>query len=487
MSETVEDVVQATVQVAESSTTPPDEGPPITKAQMIAAILDQPDMQFVDWKTLMGEGVVVKLHIRRVRFRKRLQFEDLGIHFGEKDIAEKMHDIFRLGMKNLLTKAYLDRIEQIEYRSRKLLVSYSMETVWGYFIPVTAYISFRSQIEKLEQDYYQVREDILANYPAIKKQVLQDYVQAARQAYRILNKVEPEALTERERLRESWYLAGVRRKMRKMLPTPDDIRTSFAFEVSPTYIDLPMLAGDDEEGGASGVRVEKRAIENITEEEQRELRWRQAGTKERQAMMRTMNEDVVRKAQQQKEERIDQFLTKVIGQVRGLLYDATVNVLAAMKRKENLPPRSIVQLRNLVENLRLLNFYNDRDAERAMTLIENLIERPREDRDLDLIEQRLRDIATVMRSTLLTLEVEFREDRLEDSDEPADLIKAAKEREKRELAGIARRPSRQEVREARLSLGFTIPQWDDEAREERMEERRASIPAEENDREERLW
>ena len=487
MSEIVEEVVQATSEGTDSSTTAPDEGPPITKAQMIAAILDQPDVQFVDWKALMGEGVVVKLHIRRVRFRKRLQFEDLGIHFGDKATAQKMHDIFRLGMKNLLTKDYLDRIEQIEYRARKLLIAFSYETIWGYFVPVTAYDAFRTRIDQLEQDYYQVREDILANYPAITKQVIRDYTQAARQAYRILNKVEPEALTERERQREAWYLAGVRRKMRKMLPTPDDIRKSFAFEVSPTYIDLPLLAGSDEEDGVTGVRVEKQVIDEITEEEQRELRWRQAGTKERQAMLRAMNEDVVRKARQQKEERIDQFLTTIIGQVRGLLYDAAVNVLASLKKRDRLQPRSIVQLRTLVDNLRFLNFYNDRDVERAMSLIENLIERPREDRDITLIEQRLREIATVMRSTLLSLEVEFREDRLEDADELADVTQAIEEREKRERAGVPRKPTRAEVREARLSLDFPLPSWDEEAREERMNEPTVPLAVKVDDREERSW
>lgn len=442
---------------------------PPTKAQVIAAILDQPDIQFVDWKALMGEGVVVKLHIRRVRFRKRLQFEDLGIHFPDRETAQKMHEVFRLGMKNLLTKEYLDRIEQIEYKARKVLVAYSYDTIWGPFIPVTAYMSFREQIDLLEQEYYQVCQDILSNYAAITKQVLADYVRAAGQAYRILNKVDPEVLTEREQQREIFYLAAVRRKVRKMLPTPEDIRQSFSFEVSPTYIDLPLLAGEEEEADLAGVRVEKRAIEDITEEEQRELRWRQATTKERQEMMRAMNEDVVRKARQQKEERIDQFLTKVIAQLRGLLYDATTNVLASMRKHERLQPRAVVQLKNLVENLELLNFYGDKDVERAMKLIGELINRPREDRDLGLIEQRLREIATVMRSTLLPLEYEFREDRLEDFDDPAARAKAFEELEKRELAGVARKPSRTEVREARMSLGFSLPFWDD-TREERLEE-----------------
>jgi hypothetical protein len=443
-----------------------------TKAQMIAAILDQPDMQFVDWQSLMGEGVVIQLHIRRVRFRKRLDFSDLGIHFADQSTERKMHEIFRLGMKNLLTKDYLDRIERIEYRARQLLIQSSYQTIWGFFVPVTAYGLFRELLAKHEEAYYTVRDEIVANYPAIKKQVLSDYVQAARSAYRILHHLDPEVLSEREKLREVVYLAGVRHRVRKMLPTVDQIKKSFAFEIDQMYIDLPSLAGEDDGGQGEQMCT----IKDVTEEEQRELRWRQWGTKDRQEMMRIMNEEVVRDARQQKEERIDAFFTKVVTQLRGLLYEATTNVLASLKKNERLQPRSVVQLRTLVENLQLLNFYGDKDVERAMKLIENLVDRERSDRDIGLIEQRLGEIALVMRSTLLPLEYEFREER-EDAEEAAEWI---------EKLGLPSRPTRREVREARMSLGFTIPAWDDE-REEREDDGALVLAVGSDEREERSW
>ena len=451
-----------------------------TKAQVIAQILNEPDIEFVDWQSLMGEGVVVRLHIRRVRFRKRLEFSDLGIHFPNELIQKKYQDIFRLGMKNLLPKKYLDRIEQIEYKARKLLAFYSFETVWGPFIPATAYGKWREAIRELEDAYYTVRDAILEDYPALKKQILQDYVTAAHNSYRIMNRVDPQALSERERQKEIYYLASVRRKIRTMLPTTDDITKTFGFTVVPTYIDLPRLAGDPAGSAlpvAPGSQLEKRTIEGVEASEQTELRWLQAGTKQRQAMMQAMNEDVVRQARAKKEERIDEFLTKITSEVRGLLYEATTNVLASMRKNDTLPPRSVVQLKNLVQTLNRLNFYEDRDVERSMKLIDSLIDVPREDRDIALIEQHLQEIAVVMRSTLLPLEYEFREDR-EDANE--------KELEKRELAGIPRRPSTKEVREARMSLGFEIPVWDQE-REEREDEGRLAVAVPEDEREERTW
>lgn len=54
---------------------------------------------------------------------------------------------------------------------------------------------------------------------------------------------------------------------------------------------------------------------------------------------------------------------------------------------------------------------------------------------------------------------------------------------------MARRPSRAEVREARLELGFSIPVWDEEAREERMneEEPLLALQRDSEAREERSW
>ena len=259
---------------------------------------------------------------------------------------------------------------------------------------------------------------ILAEYPAPKKEILQDYGTAAGNSSRILHQVDPDALSERDRQKEIYSLASVRCTIRHMLPTTDDITRTCNFTVVPTFIDLPQLAGDPA-GSARLVaptQLEKRTIEGVGASEQAELRWLQAGTKQRQAMLYAMNQDVVRQAQAKKEQRIDEFLTRITTQVRGLLYEATTNVLASMRKNETLPPRSVVQLKSLVQTVERRNFYADREVERAMKVIDSLIDVPREDRDIALIEQRLQEIALVMRSTLLPLEYEFREDR-EDANE----------------------------------------------------------------------
>lgn len=459
------------------------EAPVLTKAQQIAEILNEPAMEFVDWEKLMGEGVVVRLSIKRVRFRKKLHFADLGLHFADGKTRKDMEDIFRLGMKNLLPGDYIRRLEAIESRARKLLQRSAFETVWGSFIPVTAYQTWRDENQQFVDAYYAERDKILKNYTALKREMIGKYTEAARNAYRILNNLDPQALSEREQEREAWYLAAFRRKIRKMLPSPEDITQSFDFVVTPTYIDLPLLL----KGEPGEAVLEKQTIEGVTPQEQVELRYRQQGARRRQELMEQMNRDVVKKAKEQKQRLVDEFLTTMITQLRGLLYDATTNVLYSLKKHESLQPRAVVQLKNLVENLSLLNFYGDQDVERAAKLIRSLIDRPRADRDLEEIEERLREIGTVMRATLLNLEYEFREDRM-DSEEPRERELAALDLEKRELAGLPRRPSPEEIREARMALeAVELPSWET-IREERLEQETSHpVVLEEMVREERTW
>jgi len=119
--------------------------------------------------------------------------------------------------------------------------------------------------------------------------------------------------------------------------------------------------------------------------------------------MRDMNRDVVEQARRQKEELVDGFLKDVVAQLRGLVYDATTNVLAAMKKGDGLPPRSVAQLRNLVEQVKALNFYGDEDVEAMVNKITFALGGSAADRDTAAIEANLRDIATVMRASLIGL------------------------------------------------------------------------------------
>ncbi len=62
-------------------------------------------------------------------------------------------------------------------------------------MPVTRYQGWRNQ--QLMGAYYRERDTILQNYATIKKAVITSYTEVARNAYRILNKLDPDILIER--------------------------------------------------------------------------------------------------------------------------------------------------------------------------------------------------------------------------------------------------------------------------------------------------
>ncbi len=165
-------------------------------------------------------------------------------------------------------------------------------------------------------------------------------------------------------------------------------------------------------------------------------------------MLREMNEDVLKAAREQKEELIDNFLGTLVTQTRALIYDACLNVAAAIKSGTGLRPGIITQLKTLVEQVASLKFYDDRDVDRMISLVRSITEQPQENRKRNLtdIERIMTEIALTTRATLLSLDYEFGESRQE------------REKEMDNLATlqISMQPSSEEVRQARTSLGLSL-------------------------------
>ncbi len=214
------------------------------RAQLIASILGEKDIKLVKWQQLMREGIVVKLKIRRVRFKKRLELKDLGLELPA-DAKERkaIESLFNLGNKALLPAEQLAQLEALESKARKLLSRSSHATEWGPFVPVTQYKAWCEKNEEIRQEYFALRDQILRDYKQIVTQVQREYVKAARYAFNILHRLkEGEVLSAELDRKKRTYVAMVARSVRESMPLPQEISTSFRFEVSKTYIDLPELA-----------------------------------------------------------------------------------------------------------------------------------------------------------------------------------------------------------------------------------------------------
>jgi len=353
----------------------------------LASIFEQ-----TDWKTLMREGVIVKLTLRRWRAKTKLELSDLGITVEDPEVKAAYRQIMDLGNKLLLPSNTIRELENIDSSARKLLERYSYKTAFGRFVPYTAFERWRVQNDEWEVRYYGVRDAIVSDYAGIVFLLEQDYKHAARQAWTILVSTTPGIV---KGIELEAFIANFLQRVKVQIPTPDVIHASFGYETNLMQIQFPTLTEANAE--AQSVTAEDVAQRQTEREQER------AASVERQRMLDQMNQTIVRDAQQKKQTIINAFLADLAVQVRSTAYEAVTDVLDVLRGAETLPGQSVRRLNTLIEQMSTLNFYNDRDLDRMITQMRDIVEQPAKDRNVDDIRRQLRAIATVTRATLIEL------------------------------------------------------------------------------------
>lgn len=390
--------------------------------QALAGALNETEIKAANphWLNLMKEGVLVELHLGRWRAKSRLTWADLGLEVEEADSRE-IEEIMTLGYKKLLPASVIKELDSIESAARKWLEKKAFRTYWGFFVPVTAYPEWKEKNEEYRGRYFAARDDLVRDYDQIVDSLDFSYRQAARSAYQRLKKLSPKSV---KGLTEDEFAKNFTYSILAHMETATTIQHSFYFEVELRYVPLPSLLAEEQaeaarhaaaariewqkvEGHKEKVRIEVQAEENRAWAElaklEAEVQATRSASEWKAALMKDMHRDVVEQARAQKEQLIDSFLRDVVVQLRSLVYEASTDVLGALTRNDNLPARSVVQLRHLVEQVRSLNFYGDAEIEQMIGVVETQLNRKAEDRDVGEITANLTDIATVMRASLIGL------------------------------------------------------------------------------------
>ena len=112
-----------------------------------------------------------------------------------------------------------------------------------------------------------------------------------------------------------------------------------------------------------------------------------------------MRREVLDTARREKDRLIADFQKSIIGELNSRVYEACADVLKALSDKDNLHPRSVVQLKNLVANLDKLNFTQDVEIEEMLGAIKAGLNTATESRGTGL-QERLLDIGVITRNTL---------------------------------------------------------------------------------------
>ena len=400
------------------------------KEAAIARILRQPTYGAIDWRALMQQGTLVRLTIRRCGFVAKLELFDLGVTVKDERVRAALARTLVLGEKRLLPESYMKELERITSAARHLLkrCTFTLSPELGAFLPVSAYATWRKEIPALRDSYFSLRDEIIVDYRAIVRQVLDEYEIVARDTYRRIRETGAEILEESE----AEFVANYCSRIEALIPNPERIRASFDFVY--TMVDGVKQIG--EEGEAQSAQPETLRPATLPLPAQFSTQatdWEY----QRAAMMR----DMLLQEQKQKKEMIDTFLGAVVGQLRSLIYQVMTDVLATIEQRQRkdgkFSPRSVVQLKNLVKQINLLNFYGDEEVDRMMAQVQRVLDLKPDERQGSLreIQDRLRAIAMVSRDTLLNLEEEL----------PS----------AREFA-IPDVPAPEVVREARMELGLNL-------------------------------
>jgi hypothetical protein len=394
------------------------------RRQTIATILGERQFASINWRRLLQDGALVRLHIAGGSlFWAGLTYEDLGIRVEDNEVRQKLSRWVTLGKKRLLPEAYMKSLTHIESSARYTLKERSFRTELGAFVPSSAYLAWRDMTEALKTQYEALRDDIIANHTPLTRAVLGEYEGIAAETYQRLHLVQPELLTEGR----DPFIAHYCQRIASQIPSPDRIREKLDFKY--LLLEGPAQVGEslpEQTGGM--VEMNPPTLEQVrSETQQRE--WQRA----------ILQHDLRVHAQERIDMVLDDFLSSVVGQLRNLTYEAVCDVLITMQRRSNasVSPRSIVQLNHLLAQIRALNFYGDDELERMLAQIEQIVEQRPAERQASLadIQRTLRAIATATRATLLDL-----------GEEP---------RSAREV-GISDYPTESAVRQARAEIGLDL-------------------------------
>jgi len=403
------------------------------------------------WLRFMKQGVVVDLHVGRWRGRSKLEYADLGLPEPRGDAgADALANLLTLGRKNLLPTRFLKKFDAIEASARKLVNENGASTYWGVFVTAERYQDkVKAGLDGYYSEYFRILTEMTADFEAVKSELADEYRHQARLAYTRLTKIAPDLLDQGETDFVETFVANIL----TLIPPVSEIEASFNFAWELRFIPLPdLLAQENQQASMFDIETQRqyeqaehdrrmnRIVEGAEADRQRKLA--QAETQ--------IRLEVLNRAKLEKDQQVTSFMKDLVTQLRGLVYEASTDILGTLQKNDRLHPRSVVQIRNLVEAVGQMNFFGDSDLDAMIARVQAQMAtiQTTDNKDVGAIRETLEAVATLTRETLINLGETPRSGR---------------------SVGIAEVPSLDETRQARQVLELPDIQPMEAARHGRQE------------------
>jgi len=292
-----------------------------------------------DWAlALMSQGIIVKLKISKWSATSTLSPEDLGLRFVDDESAEAAKKYINLGKQKLTPPNFLRDIVTTYKQAKSSLEFYSFDTIWGRFIPYTAFDAWEKDNARYRDTFIQQVKGLGGKYSGMVMAVKEDYKIMARDVWARLH---PESKGEpTDAFTEDFASRAVSK-----IPLVEDLLSSFKYDVAYFVIPMPSFL-EENIAKAEQIRLQTEADKfNVDLAKQ---------TKQRIA-----DEYVLRK-----KELIDGFLQATVVNMRQYIAELCSTVLQSIGQKRTVGQITIYdvnKLKAMISKVKLLNFYNDKE------------------------------------------------------------------------------------------------------------------------------
>lgn len=337
------------------------------------SIEDKELVPMMDWAlALMHQGVIVKLSVTRWRASKKLTYQNLGLCFADEQSREFAEKYVKLGSQTLFPVEVLKEISTVENRARHTLKEYSYDTVWGKFVPYSAFDAWEEQNAIVRNDFMDQARIIGEKYNEMIEAVRREYENMARDVWKRLYPESNEGAPDS-------FVSNFVSNTIDDIPSREEIIASFKYDASYLIIPMPSFIEADI-ARAKEIRLDSEMKDFQTDLEK--------STKERIA-----NEYVSKKT-----ELIDGFLTSTVTSMRKYVGDLCESVLTSIGKKSQMNDVSLKYLKKLkkmMDKVRLLNFHNDKEISDLLNGLEKEIDKFKGERNKDAIVDKLAEIVDV--------------------------------------------------------------------------------------------
>jgi len=326
-----------------------------------------------DWAlALMTKGLVIRLAVSRWRAIVKLDFDKLGLKFVDDDSLEFMRKYVDLGTQKLLPPEELAQMTTIETRARNNLKNFSFDTLWGRFVPMTAFDEWKTNNDAIYEEFKECALSFTDRYDSIVQVVRRDYRSMAKDVWARLYPEDKHGATES-------FIENFVDEIVAKIPSKEDILKTFKYEV--VYISIPMPSVvENNMAKAQSVRLqaEKAVFDSDLEKETK----------------RRIADEYVKR----KEELIDGFLEATVSSMRkyvGDLCDSVLKSIVNQSRVGKVTRNHVKRINIMIKKVKLLNFYGDADISKLLDELGDEANKFSDQMDNDIIISKLTEIVEV--------------------------------------------------------------------------------------------